>query len=76
MSSELPHVVIVAIDGLQRAYAGACSDLELGTDRGDVPKRERLANTLVRLFQDGERNVEVLRRRAVMYLKNSKSMSA
>jgi hypothetical protein len=71
MSRELPYPVIFAASGLGRAYTGACSELGLGMDGQDIPRRERLANILVRLFQGGEHNPETLQRRAVMYLRNS-----
>jgi hypothetical protein len=71
MAREPAYPVIFAVNGLGRAYTGACSELGLGMNGQDVSRRERLANILVRLFQAGEHDAEALQRRAMIYLQNS-----
>jgi hypothetical protein len=56
---------------LRHAFDHACSELGIGMDAADVGMRDRLANVIVRLFRDGERDPSVLHRRAVLYVRNS-----
>lgn len=58
---------------LRRAFDRACSELGIGMEAADVILRDRLANVIVRLFRDGERDADVLHRRAVLYVRNSSS---
>jgi hypothetical protein len=68
MSNEYPNSIALAVSDLGKAYSGACSELGIGLNSLDLRKRERVANVLVRLFTDGERDTEVLKRRAVLYV--------
>ena len=70
MSNEYPNSIVLAVSGLGKAYSGACSELGIGPNSLDLRRRERVANVLVRLFKDGERDTDVLKRRVVLYVKN------
>jgi hypothetical protein len=59
---------------LRHAFDRACAELGIGMQAADVVMRDRLANVIVRLFRDGERDADVLHRRAVLYVRNASSM--
>jgi hypothetical protein len=58
---------------LRHAFDRACAELGIGMQTEDVVMRDRLANVIVRLFRDGERDAGVLHRRAVLYVRNAGS---
>ena len=56
---------------LDFAFQAACGDLGIGDGSLDVAKRERLSQFILALVLKGERNIDVLHRRAVIHFRNT-----
>jgi hypothetical protein len=76
MQGDEPHFEASDIEVVSRAFVAACEDLNLGDRSLDVSGRERLAALIVRLAKQGERNVDALHRRAVMYFRSTEEWHA
>lgn len=72
MHNDLPQSFpVIDINVVTRAFEAACADLNRCGHELDNATRKRLACSIVRLAKNGERNVEALHRRAVMYVKST-----
>ena len=56
---------------LDFAFETACGDLGIGVGSLDVAKRERVSQFILALVRKGERNIDVLHRRAVIHFRNT-----
>jgi hypothetical protein len=56
------------LTAMHTAYDGACTELGFSKNDGDKDRRDRLAALIVELAQEGERNAEILKCRALALL--------
>ena len=56
---------------LDFAFESVCRDLSIGNGSLDVSNRERILHSLLSLVRNGERDIDVLRRRAVLFFENT-----
>ena len=61
---------------LDFAFQAACGELGIGDGSLDVAKRERVSQFILALLLKGERNIDVLHRRAVIHFRNTSSPSS
>jgi len=61
---------------LDFAFQAACGELGIGDGSLDVAKRERVSQFILALLLKGERNIDVLHRRAVIHFRTTSSPSS